>query len=124
MLRSDVFDLLKWYNTFTSKPEVIGLSKQSLAALLEPLTHMPIDIANASFAQGIVVEPLSSQVKKVNRSFLACPRSTHLFLFCWAIEKWICDSLMPFDSFPKNMQALPMSAKICQYLLVELQCLC
>lgn len=59
---SNVFDLLKWYNTFSARPEVIGLSKESLALLTEPLE--PIE-ANVSFAQGIGVELLPATGKLV-----------------------------------------------------------
>jgi hypothetical protein len=67
---SNAADLLKWYNTVVSKPEAVSLSKQSLADLLAPLQPVgplpPYAPQNASFAQGIVVEPLSES-KKVLR---------------------------------------------------------
>lgn len=59
---SNVFDLLKWYNTFSARPEVIGLSKESLALLTEPLEPLR---ANVSYAQGIEVELLPATGKMV-----------------------------------------------------------
>lgn len=64
---SNVFDLLKWYNTFTARPEVIGLSKESLALLTEPLEPLR---ANVSFAQGIGVELLPAMGKMVRNKAL------------------------------------------------------
>ncbi|CAL8462902.1 g2436 [Coccomyxa elongata] len=55
---SNVFDLLKWYNTFNAHPEVIGLSKESLALLTEPLEPVTIPLFNGSYAQGVGVDPL------------------------------------------------------------------
>lgn len=48
-----------------TQPEVIGLSKESIAALTQPLERIPIPGLSAFFAQGVVVEPLSSKGKKV-----------------------------------------------------------
>ena len=64
---SDMYDLLKWYNTFLTQPELVGLTKQSLAALTEPLepVNVPGLLVKASFAQGIVVEPAPGKGKKV-----------------------------------------------------------
>lgn len=65
-LCSDTFDLLKWYNTFTAHPEVLGLTKQTLAALTEPLEPIVSGkVKNAFFAQGIVVEDVTAKGKKV-----------------------------------------------------------
>ncbi|BDA48100.1 probable protein flp at N-terminal half [Coccomyxa sp. Obi] len=57
---SDIFGLLKWYNVLMTQPEVIGLSKQSVASMTQPLEPLPIDGADASFAQGVLVRQLAN----------------------------------------------------------------
>ena len=48
-------DLLKWYNTFTAHPEVVGLSKESLKNLTTPWQYIPVQgHGNVSFGQGII----------------------------------------------------------------------
>ncbi|CAL8462903.1 g2437 [Coccomyxa elongata] len=60
---SDIFDLLKWYNTFMTQPDVLGLTKESIADLTEPLIRLPLPGMNVSFAQGIVTEPIPNGKK-------------------------------------------------------------
>ena len=67
MLCSTTEDLLKWYNTFTAHPEVLGLSHDSLynlTAATEPTGHL-LNGLNASFAQGIGVTSNNNQTDKV-----------------------------------------------------------
>ena len=67
MLCSTTEDLLKWYNTFTAHPEVLGLSHDSLYNLTmatEPTGHL-LNGLNASFAQGIGVTGNNNQTDKV-----------------------------------------------------------
>ena len=54
MLCSTMEDLLKWYNTFTAHPEVVGLTQESLKNLTMPIQPLGIPGTNVSFAQGIV----------------------------------------------------------------------
>ena len=67
VLCSTTEDLLKWYNTFTAHPEVLGLSHDSLYSLTaatEPTGHL-LNGLNASFAQGIGVTVSNNQTDKV-----------------------------------------------------------
>jgi len=58
-------DLLKWYNTFTAHPEVIGLSKEALNNLTTPLQPIGVPSINASFAQGIAATGNKNLTDKV-----------------------------------------------------------
>lgn len=73
--RSDVFGLLKWYNVLMTRPEIIGLSKQSVASMTEPLEPLPIDGADASFGQGVLVRNLA-KAKLVRSQSRGCWAST------------------------------------------------
>jgi len=58
-------DLLKWYNTFTAHPEVIGLSKEAFNNLTTPLQPIGVPSINASFAQGIAATGNKNVTDKV-----------------------------------------------------------
>ncbi len=60
---SNMHDLLRWYNLVLTQPEVIGLSKQSVVNLTQPLQTVPG--TNASFAQGLVVSKSATQETQV-----------------------------------------------------------
>lgn len=63
VLCSNVHDLLRWYNLVLTQPEIIGLSKQSVVNLTEPLQAVPG--TNASFAQGLLVSKGPAQETQV-----------------------------------------------------------
>ena len=59
-------DLLKWYNTFTAHPEVVGLSKESLKNLTTPWQSIPVQgHGNVSFGQGIVAAGDANMTRRV-----------------------------------------------------------
>ena len=62
---STMEDLLKWYNTFTTNPEAVGLSKEALKNLTTPIQPLGIPGVNASFAQGIVATGNKNVTNKV-----------------------------------------------------------
>ena len=60
-------DLLKWYNTFTAHPEVVGLSKASLKNLTTPWQYIPLPgRGNVSFGQGIVAAGDANMTSRVS----------------------------------------------------------
>lgn len=63
---SNAHDLLRFYNLIVTQPDVIGLSKDLVANLTEPL--QPIPGLNASFAQGIAVSDGPGKAKRVRLS--------------------------------------------------------
>ena len=67
---SNAEDLLKWYNTFTTHPEVVGLSKEALKNLTTPIQPLGIQGLKASFGQGIVATGNKNVTNKVCTSLL------------------------------------------------------
>ncbi len=63
-------DLIKWYNTFTTRPEAVGLSKESLKNLTTPVQPLGIPGLNASFGQGIVATGTKNITNKVRSLFM------------------------------------------------------
>lgn len=55
-----------------TQPDVLGLTKESVAALTEPLERIPLDGINVSFAQGIVTEPILNGKKVCDTIFWRC----------------------------------------------------
>ncbi len=66
---STMEDLLKWYNTFTTNPEAVGLTKASLKNLTMPIQPLGIPGLNASFGQGIVATGTKNVTNKVRSLF-------------------------------------------------------
>lgn len=62
---SNIEDLLKWYNTFTAHPEVVGLSKEAMKNLTTPIQPLGMPGLNASFGQGIVATGNKNITNKV-----------------------------------------------------------
>ena len=76
---STMEDLLKWYNTFTTRPETVGLTKESLKNLTRPIQPLGIQGLNASFGQGIVATGNKNVTNKVRSLFsLSCWLSARL----------------------------------------------
>ena len=58
-------DSLKWYNTFTAYPKILGLSKEALNNLMAPLQPISVPTINASFAQSVAATGNKSVTDKV-----------------------------------------------------------
>ncbi|CAL8462904.1 g2438 [Coccomyxa elongata] len=95
-LFSNMHDLLRWYNLVLTQPEVIGLSKQSVVNLTEPLQTVPG--TNASFAQGLMVSKGPAQETQLTHNGGIWGFQTQITVWVDAVDASKSDAVVVFSN--------------------------
>ncbi|BDA48098.1 probable protein flp at N-terminal half [Coccomyxa sp. Obi] len=95
-LFSNMHDLLRWYNLVLTQPEVIGLSKQSVVNLTEPLQAVPG--TNASYAQGLVVSKGPAQETQLTHNGGIWGFQTQITVWVNAVDASKSDAVVVFSN--------------------------